>query len=99
MGLERAHVSDAFLARGKQMIADGLPTDHLREQLNRERELEIQRLVEGEKIFRSIRRGGARIWDDRHHCRPRQNVGDDGRSVDDWPLHGNCVADKRFMVR
>ena len=54
MGLERAHVSDAFLARGKQMIADGLSTDHLREQLNRERGLEIQRLVEGEKIFRSI---------------------------------------------
>jgi len=54
MGLERAPVSDPFLARGKQMIADGLPTDHLREQLFRERELEIQRLVEGEKIFRSI---------------------------------------------
>ncbi|MFQ5563265.1 MAG: motility protein A [Parvularculaceae bacterium] len=54
MGLERVAVSDPFLARGKQMIADGLPTDHLREQLTRERELEIQRLVEGEKIFRSI---------------------------------------------
>lgn len=54
MGLERAVVSDAFLARGKQMIADGLPTEHLREQLHRERELEIQRLVDGEKIFRSI---------------------------------------------
>ena len=54
MGLERATVSDPFLARGKQMIADGLPTQHLREQLNRERELEIQRLVDGEKIFRAI---------------------------------------------
>lgn len=54
MGLERTPVSDSFLARGKQMIADGLPTDHLREQLVRERELEIQRLVEGEKIFRAI---------------------------------------------
>ena len=54
IGLEHAQVTDAFLARGKQMIADGLPTDHLREQLSRERELEIQRLVDGEKIFRSI---------------------------------------------
>ncbi len=54
MGLERAAVSDPFLARGKQMIADGLPTDHLREQLVRERELEIQRLVDGEKIFRAM---------------------------------------------
>lgn len=54
MGLEHAPVSDPFLARGKQMIADGLPVDHLREQLSRERNLEIQRLVEGEKIFRAI---------------------------------------------
>lgn len=54
MGLERTPVTDPFLARGKQMIADGLPTDHLREQLSRERELEIQRLVDGEKIFRAL---------------------------------------------
>lgn len=54
MGLERAPVSDPFLARGKQMIADGLSADDLREQLQRERHLEIQRLVEGEKIFRAI---------------------------------------------
>ncbi len=54
MGLERAPVTDPFLARGKQMIADGLSTEHLRTQLTRERELEIQRLVDGEKIFRAI---------------------------------------------
>lgn len=54
MGLERAPVSDPFLARGKQMIADGLSSVHLREQLSRERELEIQRLVDGEKVFRAI---------------------------------------------
>jgi chemotaxis protein MotA len=54
IGLERATVSDPFLARGKQMIADGLTTEHLRPQLSRERELEIQRLVDGEKIFRAI---------------------------------------------
>ncbi len=54
IGLERTSVSDPFLARGKQMIADGLPTDQLRTQLSRERELEIERLVDGEKIFRAI---------------------------------------------
>jgi chemotaxis protein MotA len=54
MGLERAPVSDAFLARGKQMIADGLPSEHLRAQLSRERELEIRRLVDGEEVFRAI---------------------------------------------
>lgn len=54
MGLERTPVSDPFLARGKQMIADGLSVEHLRAQLSRERELEIKRLVDGEKIFRAI---------------------------------------------
>ena len=54
MSLERTPVSDPFLARGKQMIADGLSTELLREQLVRERGLEIQRLVEGERIFRAI---------------------------------------------
>lgn len=54
MGLERTPASDPFLARGKQMIADGLSTEHLRAQLTRERELEIGRLVDGEKIFRAI---------------------------------------------
>lgn len=54
IGLENVPVSDGFLARGKQMIADGLSTQALREQLMRERELEIRRLVEGEKIFRAM---------------------------------------------
>ncbi len=54
MALERTPVSEPFLARGKQMIADGLPADHLRAQLTRERDLEIQRLVDGERIFRAI---------------------------------------------
>jgi len=54
MGLERTPVSDPFMARGKQMIADGLTTDQLRAQLSRERELEILRLVNGEKVFRAI---------------------------------------------
>ena len=54
MGLEHAPVSDPFLARGKQMIADGFTVEHLRSQLSRECELEIQRLVDGEKIFRAI---------------------------------------------
>lgn len=54
MALERAPVSEPFLARGKQMIADGLSVEQLRAQLTRERDLEIQRLVDGERIFRAI---------------------------------------------
>ncbi len=54
MALERAAASDPFLARGKQMIADGMPTEQLRTQLSRERDLEIERLVDGEKVFRAM---------------------------------------------
>jgi chemotaxis protein MotA len=54
MALERAAASDPFLARGKQMIADGLSPDQLRAQLTRERDLEIERLIAGEKVFRAI---------------------------------------------
>jgi chemotaxis protein MotA len=54
MALERTPVSEPFLARGKQMIADGQGATELRTQLTRERELEIQRLVDGERIFRAI---------------------------------------------
>lgn len=58
MALERAPVSDPFLARGKQMIADGLSSQDLRAQLTREREIEIERLVDGEKIFRAMGEAG-----------------------------------------
>jgi chemotaxis protein MotA len=58
MALERAAVSDPFLARGKQMIADGLSTEQVRAQLTREREIEIDRLIEGEKIFRALGEAG-----------------------------------------
>lgn len=58
MALERAAVSDPFLARGKQMIADGLAPDQLRARLTREKEIEIERLVDGEKIFRAMGEAG-----------------------------------------
>lgn len=58
MALERAPVSDPFLARGKQMIADGLSSEPLRVQLSRERDIEIERLVRGEQIFRSMGEAG-----------------------------------------
>lgn len=58
MGLERAPVSEPFLARGRQMIADGLPADQLRIQLTRERDLEMQRLVDGERVFRALGEAG-----------------------------------------
>ena len=57
IGLEGVEVSDPFLGRGKQMIADGIEVTSIRAQLELARDLEIQRLVEGEKVFKAI--GGA----------------------------------------
>ncbi|MEL7030081.1 MAG: MotA/TolQ/ExbB proton channel family protein, partial [Pseudomonadota bacterium] len=54
IGLETVEVSDPFLARGKQLIADGADANQIRGQLERERNLELQRLFEGEKIFKAI---------------------------------------------
>ncbi len=54
VGLETVEVSDPFLARGKQMIADGVDINIIKEGLERQRDLELQRLVEGEKIFKAI---------------------------------------------
>ena len=54
IALEGVEIDDPFLARGKQMVADGIEAARIREQLELARDLEIQRLVEGEKIFKSI---------------------------------------------
>jgi len=54
VALEGVEVSDPLLARGKQMITDGFEPAGIRTNLELQRELEIQRLVEGERIFRAL---------------------------------------------
>lgn len=54
LALENAKTSDPFLARGVRYIADGYDADFIRDSLERERDLLLGRLSEGEKIFRSI---------------------------------------------
>jgi chemotaxis protein MotA len=54
LALENAPVSDPFLAKGVRYIADGYDADFIRDSLERERDLLLARLSEGEKIFRSI---------------------------------------------
>lgn len=54
LALENAAVSDPFLAKGVRYIADGYDADFIRDSLERERDLLLVRLSEGEKIFRSI---------------------------------------------
>jgi chemotaxis protein MotA len=54
LGLETVNPSDRFLAKGVRQIADGYDAEFIRESLERERDLFLERLEEGEKIFRSI---------------------------------------------
>jgi len=54
LALENAQVSDPFLAKGVRYIADGYDAEFIRDSLERERDLLLVRLSEGEKIFRSI---------------------------------------------
>ncbi len=54
LSLENAKVSDGFLAKGVRYVADGYDAEFIRDSLERERDLLLMRLSEGEKIFRSI---------------------------------------------
>ncbi len=54
LALENTPVSDQFLAKGVRYIADGYDAEFIRDSLERERDLLLMRLSEGEKIFRSI---------------------------------------------
>jgi len=54
LALENVTPSDKFLAKGVRQIADGYDAELIRESLERERDLFLERLEEGEKIFRSV---------------------------------------------
>lgn len=54
LGLDNERVDDEFLGKGIQLIADGHDVEFLQETMNREGELKIDRLQQGERIFRAI---------------------------------------------
>lgn len=54
LGLENIEVDDEFLAKGMQMIADGYEPAFIRESLERERDLNLERLEDGQRIFKAI---------------------------------------------
>lgn len=54
LGLESVEVSDATLAKGVQYIADGYEMDFIRETMERERDLFLDRLREGRKVFKAL---------------------------------------------
>lgn len=51
LGLEAIEIDDEFLAKGMRMIADGFDLHIIRETLERERDLHIERLEDANKLF------------------------------------------------
>jgi len=51
LGLEAVEIEDEFLAKGMRMIADGFDLHVVRETLERERDLHIERLEDANKLF------------------------------------------------
>ena len=51
LGLEAVEIEDEFLAKGMRMIADGFDLHVIRETLERERDLQIERLEDANKLF------------------------------------------------
>lgn len=54
LGLEKVETTNPFLKKGVQMLADGFTLEAIRHSLERERDLEYERLQEGHKIFKAL---------------------------------------------
>jgi chemotaxis protein MotA len=54
LGLEQVHIEHPFLAKGVQMVADGFSAEAIKQSLERERDLQFERLEEGHKIFKAL---------------------------------------------
>ncbi len=54
LGLENIEIEDDFLKKGAQLVADGHDGPQIIEMLERERDLNLQRLDEGQRIYKAI---------------------------------------------
>ena len=54
LGLESVAVSNDYLAKGIQMVADGYDKDFIIESLERERDQYIERLEVGQRVYKSL---------------------------------------------
>lgn len=54
LGLENIDIEDEFLKKGAQLVADGHESAQIIEMLERERDLNLERLDEGQRIYKSI---------------------------------------------
>lgn len=54
IALDQVEVTDRFFQRGVRMIADGFSAEAIRHSMERERDLDYERLEEGHKIFKAL---------------------------------------------
>ena len=54
IALEQVEVDDPFIKRGIRMIADGFSAEAIRASLERERDLDYERIDDGHKIFKAF---------------------------------------------
>ena len=54
LGLEGIDISDEFLKKGTQYVADGYDIDFMRETMEKERDLYLERLDEAQRIYKSL---------------------------------------------
>ncbi|MBV6657185.1 MAG: MotA/TolQ/ExbB proton channel family protein [Devosiaceae bacterium] len=54
LGLESVEVSHPMLQKGTQYVTDGFEPSFIRESLERERDLSLERLSEGQRVFKAL---------------------------------------------
>lgn len=54
LGLEKVEPSSPYLAKAVQMVADGYNADFMREALEKERDLYLDRLEEGARVYKAL---------------------------------------------
>jgi chemotaxis protein MotA len=54
IGLEKVEIDDVFLAKGIRYVADGYDADFIRDNLERDRDIFLTHLDEGQKIYRAV---------------------------------------------
>jgi chemotaxis protein MotA len=54
IGLEKVECEDTFLGKGIRFVADGYDVDFIRDNLERDRDIFLTHLDEGQKIYRAI---------------------------------------------
>lgn len=54
LGLENIQVPDDMMAKGVQFISDGYDPEFIKENMERERDLGLERLEEGQRVFKAL---------------------------------------------